>query len=134
MLSESPKRIAAAALVVGALTGCASAVVMPKAHLYSPAERLRPGPAQDTAISGEAAYCTGLPTMAQNEGARQQALANIAQACGGEERYFVVREMQVSMRYRGAFGAADAPCPIGAGRAILFTCKAADTKPAAALR
>jgi hypothetical protein len=109
------------------LAGCAG--VMPQARLYSAAERLQPGPWQSLDISGEAPYCTGMPYASQNASARQQALANIARACGGEDKYHVVREIETHVRFHGAGGLVETSCPIGAGRAILFKCAGDKTPP-----
>ncbi len=120
-------RILAGAAALALLAGCAG--VMPKAHLYSPAERLQPGPWQSLDISGESKYCTGFPYPSQNTAARRQALVHIAEACGGEERYHVVREIDSHVRFRGAGGLVETSCPTGAGRAILFKCAGDKTPP-----
>jgi hypothetical protein len=112
------------------LTGCAG--VMPKAHIFSPAERLQPGPWQSLDISGEARFCIG-PYASQTASARKQALDNIAQACGGEDRYHVVREGEADMfRFRGAGGLIETSCDTGRARAILFKCSGPRPQPAAA--
>jgi hypothetical protein len=110
------------------LTGCANTVVMPPAKIYSPAERLMPGPGPSMGATGEAKYCSGLPLAAHNESAKRQALANIARACGGEDQYAVLQEVQTDLRFRGAFGSVETACPLTTGRAILFKC-AADKTP-----
>jgi hypothetical protein len=118
----------AATATAALLTGCANTVVMPPAKLYSPAERLMPGTGVSMGATGEARYCAGLPLVVQNESAKRQALANIAKACGGEDQYAVLTEIQTDLRFRGAWGTVETSCPASTGRAILFKC-AGDKTP-----
>jgi hypothetical protein len=113
-------------LLLAMLTGCAG--VMPPAKVYSPAERLMQGPGQEMGATGEAKYCAGFAYASQNASAKQQALANIAKVCGGEDKYAVLTEIDASVRYHGAGGTIDTACSLGSGRAILFKC-AGDKTP-----
>lgn len=123
-----PLPLLAGAALLALLSGCAG--VMPKAHIYSPAERMTPGPWQSLDISGEAKYCTKFAYASQNASARQQALANIAEACGGEGKYHVVKEVEADVRFRGGGGLVETQCRFGGGRAILFKCTGAGKTPA----
>lgn len=107
-----------------ALVGCAGNV--PKAHIYSPAEKqmLRGSlgiSSAQIAATGEAKYCKqGLPSQAAAH--KQQALTNIANACGGTENYSIIEEQQASVRFHSAVGIETA-CNLGDGRVIYFKCK-----------
>ncbi len=111
--------VASAVLV----TGCAGTA--PKAHVYSPFEKqqMRGSLGMSSAqlgATGEAKYCIhGLPSQAAAQ--KQQALANIANACGGEDKYSIIEEQKASVRFHAAMGVETA-CDLGNGRVIYFKC------------
>lgn len=111
-------------VVAAALAGCAGTA--PQAHIYSAVEKqqMRGSLGMSSAqlgATGEARYCKqGHPSQASAQ--KQQALANIANACGGEDKYFIIEEQQASVRFHGAMGVETA-CTLGDGRVIYFKCK-----------
>jgi len=101
----------------GGLTACAGAP--PQAHLYSSAEKqMQRGslgvPSAQLSASGEARYCSTFPTQ------KTLALANIAAACGGDDRYFISDELVADAVY--STGIVQTNCSMGSGRVIYFNC------------
>jgi hypothetical protein len=125
---------------IAVLAGCASggSLLPPKAlpaHLYSSVEKLRPGPWQSIDMDGEVRYCSGLDVMggvAKGEELRKSALAQIAQVCGGEEKYAVVHQAETreTTEYFAVGGLVKSNCPVNTGRAIYFKCSRASSQPA----
>ncbi len=118
------------------LAGCAGMVTAPPAHIYSPAEKqMMKGslgvPEAQLNATGEAHYCSRTNIQSYAVELKKQALANIAKACGGEDNYFVIDELQASVTTYGAGGMVATKCGYGDGRAIYFKCKGADAQPAA---
>ncbi len=116
------------------LGGCAipGMVAPPPVHIYSRAEFLQPGPHQDLKPTGVQEYCAY--TYSHKQYAAQMktaALANIAQACGGENNYSVLREMQApnAVTVYGAFGTMGTLCDSLDSRAIYFKCNGTSTPP-----
>lgn len=121
--------IAATALLVG----CAG--VVPNAYIYSPEEkevlkRQLSVPSEQLNATGEARYCSAMPYQRQVDEQRRQALANIAKACGGEDKYYVTGEL-VSDAQFAAVGLIRTSCGYGGGRAIYFKCKGTNPTPTA---
>ena len=134
------------AIIVGALAllaGCASSggsilppVALP-AHLYSPSEKVRPGPWQSIDMDGEVRYCSSLDVIggiAKGEELRKSALVNIGKVCGGEDSYAVVHQGATGERteYLAVGGVMTATCPANTGRAIYFKCNRASSQAAPA--
>lgn len=121
--------------LMGLMAGCAngrlgtSVSAMP-AQIYSPAERLMPGPGQELGATGEVRYCSKLDVIggdARGAELRKSALDNIGKACGGDDKYHVIRELDsgVKTHYMGAGGLIQSTCPSTWVRAIYFKCSGA---------
>ncbi len=100
------------------LAACAGTVQKP--YIYSSHE--------PTSIvkgaTGEQSYCAhGLPQLVQDR--KKQAYANIAEACGGDDKYAILDELSGNA-HTVALGV-ETGCAGFAGRVIYFKCKG--TKP-----
>ena len=104
------------------LSACAGIVEKP--YIYSPYEG-KSGPVKGA--TGEQTYCAhGLPQQVQDR--KKQAFANIAKACGGEDKYAIVEELAGSPARTTALGI-ETSCTGFAGRVIYFKCKGAKPVP-----
>ena len=116
----------ASAVAVATLTGCAGTVQKP--HVYSKYEN-KGGlgvPAAMVGATGEQRYCAhGLAQQVQER--KKQAYANIAEICGGEDKYSIVDELSGSA-HTIAMGV-ESSCTGLAGRVIYFKCRSATPKP-----
>jgi hypothetical protein len=122
-------RFASQIATVALLAGCASGSLIPPqalpARLYSPAERLQPGPWRDINMDGEVRYCSSLDVIngtAKGEEIRKSALANIGKACGGRDDYGIVYESRSDAKYLAAGGLIQSNCPAATGRTLHFKC------------
>lgn len=110
---------------IGILSGCAGSVQKP--HIYSKYEN-QGGlgvPQAMVGATGEQRYCAhGLPQ--QVSGRKQEAYANIAEACGGEDRYSIIDELSGSAHT--VVAGIETGCAGLAGRVIYFKCKGAAPK------
>jgi hypothetical protein len=114
------------------LVGCAGGTANPifnssvkKAYIYAPGEADTLGlPSKFSKATGEVRYCaSGMVQLVQER--KKEALAGIAEACGGEDQYGIIDELQADAT--GKFMGVDVKCNGNAGRAIYFKCKG--TKP-----
>jgi hypothetical protein len=99
-----------------------------KAHIYS-AEENKGGfgvPPAMVGATGEVRYCAA-GTAALVEARKQQALAAIAQACGGDDKYALTGELMTDAT--GTFMGVAVKCIGNAGRAIIFKCNGAKPRP-----
>jgi hypothetical protein len=129
-----------ALLGVTFLAGCAGGVANPvfnssaeQAYIYSPSENSRSSgqPPQMVGATGEVRYCSaGMPALVQAR--KTNALAAIAQACGGENNYAITGELMTDAT--GSFMGVAVQCTGNAGRAIIFKCKGAQPRPTRATR
>jgi hypothetical protein len=117
------------------LNGCAGSTANPifnssvkKAYIYSPVEVKALGlGAKFAKATGEVRYCAaGMPALVQSR--KSEALAGIAEACGGEDKYAIIDELQTDGA-TGKFMGVDVQCTGFAGRIVYFTCKGAKPKP-----
>lgn len=119
--------IFASIVAITTLAGCAGTVQKP--HVYSKYEN-RGGlgvPPAMVGATGEQRYCAhGLPQQVQER--KKQAYANIAEACGGEDKYSIIDELSGSA-HTIAMGV-ESSCAGLAGRVIYFKCRSAVPKPA----
>lgn len=120
------------------LTGCAvpGMVAAPPAHMYSRSEMLQVGPHQDLQATGVQEYCAYTYDDGHKMYAAQMkssALANIAKACGGEDNYYVLKDMQANngVTVYGMFGTMGTHCSHSDSRAIYFKCKGTTPQPSA---
>lgn len=128
------KHLVLAALgILVTLTGCAGMVAPPPVHIYSRSEMLQPGPHSDLKATGVQEYCERATTKTYATQMRNAALVNIAKACGGEENYSVLREMQAndSITVYGAFGTMATNCSHTDARAIYFKCNGTPSQSSA---
>lgn len=111
-----------------AFTGCAGKVQKP--HIYTPAEAnmLRGISAQYTKATGVQEYCGSGITVRVQE-LQRQAYANIAEACGGEDKYSIIGELTGAPAYTLALGFVETSCPGLGGRSIYFKCNGAKPTP-----
>jgi hypothetical protein len=118
-------------LAIGALlAGCAGggSLIPPQAlpaRIYSPVEKLQPGPWNNIAMDGEVRYCTSLDVIngtAKGEEIRKSALANIGKVCGGKDEYGIVHESRSDAQYLAMGGLVTSTCPVATGRALHFKC------------
>ncbi|MEQ1661944.1 MAG: hypothetical protein ABL877_04540 [Thiobacillus sp.] len=111
---------------VSMLSGCAGSV--PEPHIYSKYEN-KGGlgvPQAMVGATGEQRYCAhGLPQ--QVSGRKQEAYANIAEACGGEDQYSIIDELSGSAHT--VVAGIETGCAGLAGRVIYFKCRGAAPKP-----
>jgi len=118
------------------LSACAGSTANPifnssvkKAYIYAPGEAATANhglPAQFSKATGEVRYCaSGLPDLVQSR--KKEALAGIAEACGGEDKYGIIDELQADAT--GKFMGVDVKCNGNAGRAIYFKCKGVKPRP-----
>lgn len=109
------------------LSGCAGSVQKP--HIYSKYEN-KGGigvPQAMVGATGEQRYCAhGLSQ--QVSGRKQEAYANIAEACGGEDRYSIIEELSGANAHTVVAGI-ETSCAGFAGRVIYFKCRGAAPKP-----
>ena len=110
-----------------ALTGCAGKVQKPR--IYAPGETNTLGnlPPQYLKATGEQRYCSSGMTIRVQE-LQKQAYANIAEACGGEDKYAIIGELS-GTAYTAALGVVETGCPGLGGRVIYFKCKGAKPTP-----
>lgn len=117
------------------LAGCAGSIGNPifnssvkKAYIYSPVEVKALGlGAKFAKATGEVRYCAaGMPALVQSR--KGEALAGIAEACGGEDKYAIIDELPTDGA-TGKFMGVDVQCTGFAGRIIYFTCKGAKPRP-----
>jgi len=112
-------------VAIGMLSGCAGSVQKP--HIYSKYEN-QGGlgvPRAMVGATGEQRYCAhGLPQ--QVSGRKQEAYANIAEACGGEDRYSIIDEL--SGPAHTVVAGIETSCAGFAGRVIYFKCRGAAPK------
>lgn len=122
----SKRHFFASIVVIGMLSGCAGSVQEP--HIYSKYEN-QGGlgvPQAMVGATGEQRYCAhGLPQ--QVSGRKQEAYANIAEACGGEDRYSIIDELSGSAHT--VVAGIETGCAGLAGRVIYFKCRGAAPKP-----
>lgn len=113
-------------VAIGMLSGCAGSVQEP--HIYSRYEN-QGGlgvPQAMVGATGEQRYCAhGLPQ--QVSGRKQEAYANIAEACGGEDKYSIIDELSGSAHT--VVAGIETGCAGLAGRVIYFKCRGAAPKP-----
>lgn len=103
-----------------ALTGCAGTVQKP--YIYSSHEPK----SVVKGATGEQSYCAhGLPQLVQDR--KKQAYANIAEACGGDDKYAILDELSGNA-HTVALGV-EAGCAGFAGRVIYFKCKGVKPTP-----
>lgn len=107
------------------ISGCAGTVQKPR--IYAPGETNTLGlPAQFSKATGEQRYCAhGLPDLVQQR--KNQAYANIAEACGGEDKYSIIDELSGTV-HTVALGV-ETGCAGFAGRVIYFKCKGTKPRP-----
>jgi hypothetical protein len=119
------------------LAGCAGSTTNPvfnssvrKAYIYSPVEVKALGlGAKFAKATGEARYCAaGMPALVQSR--KSEALAAIAEACGGEDKYAIIDELKTDDA-PGKFMGVEVQCTGFAGRIVYFTCKGAKPRPTA---
>lgn len=129
---HSEKIVVVVALLL--LGGCAGGTVNPifnssvkKAYIYAPGEADALGlPSKFSKATGEIRYCaSGMVQLVQER--KKEALAGIAEACGGEDKYGIIDELQADAT--GKFMGVDVKCNGNAGRAIYFKCKGAKPRP-----
>lgn len=121
------KQILLTLSVAIALTGCAGTVQKPR--IYAPGETSTLGglPPQYSKATGEQRYCSsGMPIRVQE--LQRQAYANIAEACGGEDKYTIIGELSGTAQ-TAALGVVETGCPGLGGRVIYFKCKGAKPTP-----
>ena len=98
------------------------------AYIYSPEEN-RSGsgvPREMVGATGEVRYCaSGMATLVQSR--KQEALAAVAQACGGEDKYAITGELMSDAT--GKFMGVAVKCVGNAGRALIFKCTGAKPRP-----
>lgn len=108
-------------LILATTAGCAG--TSPPARIYHPEER-RAGlsvPPDLRNADGEARYCASRPASRAQEHKRQ-ALASIAAACGGDDKYFVLGErMHDDVRFSSSIGV-ETSCSRADGWVIYFKC------------
>ena len=115
------------------LAGCAGGASNPvfntaaqKAYIYSASEntnRSAPG----YGATGEVRYCgAGMPPLVQER--KKNALAAAAQACGGENNYAIIDEVQTDNAPATLMGVA-VQCTGFAGRIVYFKCKGTQPRP-----
>lgn len=116
------------------ISGCAGSTANPifnssaeKAHIYAPGEARMLGLGSNySRATGEVRYCaSGMVQLVQAR--KQEALAAVAQACGGESNYSVIGELQADAT--GKFMGIDVQCVGNAGRAIYFKCSGENPTP-----
>lgn len=118
------------------LVACAGGTANPvfntaakKAYIYSPHEKqggLGVPPAV-VGATGDVKYCgAGMSTLVTSR--RREALAAIADACGGEDKYSITGEMAATSA-TASFMGVDVQCTGNAGRMIVFKCKGAEPRP-----
>ena len=116
------------------LVGCAGGTANPifnssvkKAYIYAPGEADTLGlPAKFSKATGEVRYCaSGMVQLVQER--KKEALAGITEACGGEDKYGIIDELQADAT--GKFMGVDVKCNGNAGRAIYFKCKGTKPRP-----
>lgn len=116
------------------LSGCAGGTTNPvfnssvkKAYIYAPGEADTLGlPSKFSKATGEVRYCSsGMVQLVQER--KKEALAGIAEACGGEDKYGIIDELQADAT--GKFMGVDVKCNGNAGRAIYFKCKGTKPRP-----
>jgi len=121
-------------VTISMLSGCAGGTTNPvfnssvkKAYIYAPGEADTLGlPAKFSKATGEIRYCaSGMVQLVQER--KNEALAGIAEACGGEDKYSIIDELQADAT--GKFMGVDVKCNGNAGRAIYFKCKGMKPKP-----
>ena len=121
-------------VTISMLSGCAGGTTNPvfnssvkKAYIYAPGEADTLGlPAKFSKATGEIRYCaSGMVQLVQER--KNEALAGIAEACGGEDKYSIIDELQADAT--GKFMGVDVKCNGNAGRAIYFKCKGTKPKP-----
>lgn len=121
-------------LLVLSLAGCAGGTTNPvfnssvkKAYIYAPGEADTLGlPAKFSKATGEVRYCaSGMVQLVQER--KNEALAGIAETCGGEDKYGIIDELQADAT--GKFMGVEVQCIGNAGRAIYFKCKGTKPKP-----
>ena len=125
----------ASVMAVALLAGCAGSTTNPifnssaeKVYIYSPEENRRGSgvPAAMVGATGEVRYCaSGMATLVQSR--KQQALAAVAAACGGEDKYSLTGELMTDAT--GSFMGVAVQCVGNAGRAIIFKCSGAKPSP-----
>lgn len=128
-----PAVLAPTLLAGCATTGVASSNVLfgnaAKVHIYTPEERsFRPGMlTEQIGATGEVNYCNaGLASLI--EARRKEALAAVAQACGGEDKYRVRFEGlgNVQARYLGNFQITNS---CNRSHVVIFKCTGVEPKP-----
>ena len=99
-----------------------------KAYIYSPVEVKALGlGAKFAKATGEVRYCAaGMPALVQSR--KSEALAGIAEACGGKDKYAIIDELQTDGA-TGKFMGVDVQCTGFAGRIVYFTCKGVKPRP-----
>jgi hypothetical protein len=117
------------------LWGCAGSTSNPvfnssaeQAYIYSPSENTRSlgQPPAKVGATGEVRYCSaGMPQLVQSR--KKNALAAIAQVCGGEDKYSITGELMSDAT--GSLMGIAVKCEGNAGRAVIFKCKGAQPKP-----
>ena len=129
------KKISSIVALLLVLVGCAGSTGNPifnssvkKAYIYSPVEVKALGlGAKFSKATAEVRYCAaGMPTLVQSR--KNDALAGIAEACGGEDKYAIIDELPTDGA-TGKFLGVDVQCTGFAGRIIYFTCKGAKPRP-----
>lgn len=119
--------------IVLLLAGCAGGTANPifnssvkKAYIYAPGEADTLGlPAKFSKATGEIRYCSsGMVQLVQER--KKEALAGIAEACGGEDKYGIIAELENDATAK--FMGVDFGCN-GGGRAIYFKCKGVKPRP-----